>query len=42
MSLISNYSFNKLNRIGDDTTDSPQRYLQNTKFANYSSYYLFF
>ena len=36
MSLISNYNFNKLGRIGSDTTDNTQRNLQNTKFANYS------
>lgn len=36
MSLISNYTFNKLDRIGNDTTDNTQRSLQNTKFANYS------
>jgi len=36
MSLISNFTFNKLDRIGADTTDNTQRNLQNSKFANYS------
>jgi hypothetical protein len=36
MSLFSNFTFNKLDRIGADTTDNTQRNLQNSKFANYS------
>lgn len=35
MSLVSNYTFNKLDRIGYDTTDNTQCNLQNAKFANY-------
>ena len=37
MSTISNYTFNKFDRITNDTTDNTQRNLQNTKFANYST-----
>ena len=36
MSTISNYTFNKFDRITNDTTDNTQRNLQNTKYANYS------
>jgi hypothetical protein len=36
MSSSSNYTFNKFDRITNDTTDNTQRNLQNTKFANYS------
>jgi hypothetical protein len=39
--MFSDYTFNKLNRIGSDSTDNTQINVQNTKFANYmlSSYF---
>lgn len=36
MSSLSNYTFNKFDRITNDVTDTTQHNLQNTKFANYS------
>lgn len=36
MTTTNNYTFNKFDRITNDTTDNTQRNLQNTKFANYS------
>ncbi len=33
--MISNYNFNNLGRIGADSTDSTQRSLSNTRYANY-------
>jgi len=40
MATINNYFFDKIRRIGADDTDSTQRTVSNTKFANYmlSSY----
>jgi hypothetical protein len=35
MSIINNYHFNNMGRIGADTTDNTQRTVSNTKFANY-------
>ncbi len=36
MSSLSNYTFNKFDRITNEVTDTTQHNLQNTKFANYS------
>ena len=35
MASVSNYYFNNLGRIGEDSTDITQRTVSNTKFANY-------
>jgi len=35
MSLTSNYNFDNLGRIGNDSTDSTQQNVSNIKFANY-------
>jgi hypothetical protein len=41
MTSIQNYFFDRMGRIGADTTDNTQRTVSNTKFANYmlSNYY---
>jgi hypothetical protein len=35
MSIVNNYLFDNMGRIGMDSTDSTQRTLLNTRFANY-------
>jgi hypothetical protein len=41
MSIVSNFTFNNMSRIGDDKCDLSQRNVQNTKGSNYllTSYY---
>lgn len=41
MSLVSDYTFFNISRIGNDATDFSQRTLQNTSYSNYmlSNYY---
>jgi hypothetical protein len=35
MSILSDYTFNRTDRIGLDVTDNTQRNMQNTRFSNY-------
>jgi len=35
MSILSDYTFNQMDRIGIDATDNTQRNLQNTRYSNY-------
>ena len=36
MSILSNYTFNNMGRIGADATDNTQQNIYNTRYANYS------
>ena len=35
MSIVSDYTFNRTDRIGLDVTDNTQRNMQNTRYSNY-------